>query len=136
VVTFSRAPRPLQGVCGRYVEPGQVLCALHTNADSSRVCGIPAGGRISKPPCRSWPVSGRPYCYLHLVPPYGRSLREQSGETLTGRVSENVPPMTQVDTVRASNAAWTKDDAQKALAVRLAEGPGVRASTMTFSRKR
>jgi hypothetical protein len=88
------APKPLVGTCGRYVYPGEELCPLHTNADRSRVCGVPAGGGISKPPCRSWPVVGRPYCYLHVVPPSGHPIRG----SLTGRVSESVTP---VDTMRA-----------------------------------
>jgi hypothetical protein len=83
------------GTCGRFVYPGEERCPLHTNADASRVCGAPVGSRgVSKPPCRSWPVVERPYCYLHVVPPSGHPISEM----LTGRVRENVTP---VDTMRA-----------------------------------
>jgi hypothetical protein len=105
------APKPLVGACGRYVYPGEERCPLHTNADSSRVCGAPVGSRgVSKPPCRSWPVVGRPYCYLHL----DREGRHVSSpptveETLTGRVSESRPLMTPVDAMRAVVGAANPD---------------------------
>jgi hypothetical protein len=45
---------------------------------------------------------GRPYCYLHVVPPSGHPIRE----TLTGRVSESVA---HVDTMRAVVRAANQD---------------------------
>jgi len=96
------APKPLGSPCGRYIYPGEARCPLHTNADSTRVCGVPAGGGISRPPCRSWPVTGRQTCYLHLVPPSSHPIRE----VLAGRVRENV---THVDTMRSVVRAANQD---------------------------
>ena len=89
------APNPVQGACGR-VTYGEELCPLHLTADPSRVCGAPAGGGTSKPPCRSWTVLGRATCYVHLDRPTSRP-----PDLVTGRVSESLPPRTQVDTMRA-----------------------------------
>jgi hypothetical protein len=62
----DRWPPPLgarrHAPCRAYVagtsKPGQVLCALHVNADQSRVRGVPAGGRIST--CRARAGGGAP----------------------------------------------------------------------------
>jgi hypothetical protein len=77
------------------LESGEHPCRLHQLCDPSRTCVHPAGPPGSeRPPCRSWPLLGQPFCPAHDPARKGQLAPVEAAGVERARVREAVddPP--------------------------------------------